>query len=162
MRLHLSIFADYYQFYLQDEPAAGNLGDSWDDQAVGRLLAVAPGTLGVGTVRNVGVQVTVEVLDAEPAPDFAGSDLVTEATLDVTSGKIVIAGCTDFFPDARRMEVPVGRYRVRTYYSGLSTVSADGLEGEDRYRVVLWRDEQAVAPRVLHDVRGASTASGGG
>jgi hypothetical protein len=159
MRADLSIFADYYQFYLQDEPAEGNLGDSWDGEAVARLLAVASGTVGVGTAKNVDVQVAVEVLDSEPASDFTGSDLVTEATLDVTSGKIVIAGCTDYFPDARRIEVPLNRYRVRIYYSGLSTVSADGLEGEDHYRVVLWRDELVVGPRVLHDVRGATAMS---
>jgi hypothetical protein len=31
-----------------------------------------------------------------------------------------------------------GTYRVRAYFGGLDTVSADGLEGDDHYRVVLW------------------------
>ena len=37
------LFADYYQFYLQDECAEGNLGDSWSPEAVERLLAVGRG-----------------------------------------------------------------------------------------------------------------------
>jgi hypothetical protein len=37
------IFADYFQFYLQDQPVQGNLGDSWTEEAVESLLAIAPG-----------------------------------------------------------------------------------------------------------------------
>lgn len=28
------LFADYFQFYIQDEDADGNLSDSWNDEAV--------------------------------------------------------------------------------------------------------------------------------
>lgn len=162
MRLDLSLFADYFQFYLQDEAADGNLGDSWGEDATARQLAVAPGTVGVGTARNVDVPVMVEVLDAEPAADFTKSDLVTESCMDVPSGRIVIAGCTDYLPEARRIEVPPGLYRVRVHYDGIGSVSADGLEGEDRYRVVLWRDDRAVEPRILHDARTAPPGDRGG
>jgi hypothetical protein len=31
-----------------------------------------------------------------------------------------------------------GSYRVRALFAGLDTVSADGLDGGDRYLVVLW------------------------
>ncbi len=87
---------------------------------------------------------------------------MTEASTDVPSGRIVIAGCTDYFPDARRIDVPPGRYRVRVHYSGMETVSEDRLEGRDHYRVVLRRDDEAITPRVLHDVRGADPGSRGG
>ena len=35
-----NLFADYFQFYLQDESVTGNLGDSWTEEAVERLLAL--------------------------------------------------------------------------------------------------------------------------
>jgi hypothetical protein len=155
MRIELSLFADYSQFYLQDECADGNLGDSWSEDATARNLAVAPGTIGVGTARNVHVPVTVEVLEAAPPSEFGAADLVTEASMDVPSGRIVIAGCTDYFPDARRIDVRPGRYRVRVHYSGMATVSKNRLEREDRYYVVLWRNDESIEPRVLHDRRGA-------
>lgn len=154
MRIALSLFADYFQFYLQDERADGNLGDSWGEDATARNLAVAPGTVGVGTFRNVDVPVTVEVMNAAPSADFGSADLVTEASIDVPSGRIVVAGCTDYFPDARRIDVPPGRYRVRVHYCGMASVSEDGLEGADHYRAVLWRDDEVIEPRVLHDTRG--------
>lgn len=155
MRVDLTVFADYRQFYLQDERADGGLEEAWTEAATERHLAVAPGAVGVGTFRNVHVPVTVEILDAAPAADFTSSDLVTEATLDVPSGRIVVAGCTDYFPEARRIDVPPGRYRVRVHSSGMASVSDDGLSGEDLYRVELWRDDEAVAPRILHDARDA-------
>ena len=160
MRLALSVFADYHQFHVLDERAEGNHADSWTPQAFARMLAVASGTLAVGTARNIDVPVTVEVLEAEPTAEFSGCDLVNEATLEVTSGTVLVAGCTDYLPDARRFTIPVGRYRVRVAYRGLGTVSPDQLEGQDRYQVTLWRDDRAVEPRTLHDAR--ATPGGGG
>ena len=147
-RFEYELFADYFQFYLQDESAEGNLGDSWTDEAVTRLLALAPGTVGVGTVRNMNVPVTVEVLDAEPDSDLDSWDHVTECSLEVATGRIVIAGCTDYFPDAARIEAKPGTYRVRVSYGSLDTLSEDGLDGNDRYRVQLWQ-ATAIEPCVL-------------
>ncbi|MEM7519179.1 MAG: paraquat-inducible protein A, partial [Planctomycetota bacterium] len=61
---HYELFADYYQFYLQDESVEGDLSDSWNDEAV------APGTLGIGTARNEDVPVVVEISSEEPGTDF--------------------------------------------------------------------------------------------
>lgn len=137
-RHHFDLFADYHQFYLQDELVEGNLGDSWTQEATDRLMAIAPGTIGVGTVRDMKVPVEVEVQGNEPSGPFDEWDQVNECSIDVRSGRIVIAGCTDYFPDAARIEVTPGVYRARIFYGGLDSLSDDGLEGQDHYRVVLW------------------------
>jgi hypothetical protein len=137
-RYDLELFADYYQFYIQDETADGNLSEAWTDEAVDRLLALAPGTVGVGTVRNVGVPVTIEVLDREPSVDAEKFDHVVECSIAVESGCIVAAGCTDYFSEAARIKVRPGSYRVRVYFEGLDSLSADGLRGNDRYHLQLW------------------------
>ncbi len=147
-RLDLELFADYFQFYVQDEPANGDLSDAWNSETEARLLAVAPGVVGVGTVRNMAVPVTIEILSSEPTSDFDTPDHVVECSLLVKSGRIVAAGCTDYFPDATRIEVPSGMYRVRVSYSGLTPRSTDGLEGYDRYLLQLWQ-APAVEPSVL-------------
>ena len=146
--VRIELFADYFQFYLQDETADGNLGNSWHEEAVGRLLALAPGTVGVGTVRNIDVPVIVEILDAEPDSNFGSWDHVTECSLEISTGRLVIAGCTDYFPDAARIEVEPGTYRVRISYGSLNSLSEDGLDGDDSYRVQLWQ-APAVACVVL-------------
>jgi len=137
-RYELTLFADYHQFYIQDEKVDGNLSDAWTDEAVERLLAVAPGTVGIGTVRNVDVPVTIAVLEQEPVLDADKFDHVVECSIVVESGVIVAAGCTDYLPDATRIKTPSGLYRVRVSFEGLDSVSADGLEGHDQYHLQLW------------------------
>lgn len=117
----------------------GDLSDSWTQEATDRMLAIAPGTIGVGTVRDMRVPVIVEVSDAEPLEDTITWDQVNECTLEVQSGRIVVAGCTDYFQDAARIEVSPGSYRARLYYGNLDALSEDGLDGDDHYKVVLWR-----------------------
>jgi hypothetical protein len=68
------LLADYFQLYLQDEGATGDLSNSWGPEAVERLLAMAPGMIGVGTVRNMTVPVEMEIAGQEPPPDFEGWD----------------------------------------------------------------------------------------
>jgi hypothetical protein len=147
-KFQYNLFADYFQFYLQDEAADENLGDSWTDEAVERFLAIAPCVVGVGTVRNMDVPVALEVLEEEPTPDFEQWDHVTECSLQVPTGRIVVAGCTDYFPDAARVEVSPGTYLVRVSYGSLDTLSEDGLDGDDHYRVQLWPGEE-ISPRIL-------------
>ena len=133
-----NLFADYFQFYLQDEAIDGDLSDSWSDEAVARLLAVAPGTVGIGTVRNMEVPVTLEVLASEPPLDIGAYDHIVEGSLSAAGRNLVIAGCTDYFPEAARIQIEPGSYRVRACFSGLEALSEDGLDGEDRYHLQLW------------------------
>jgi hypothetical protein len=104
----LTLFADYRLFYIKDEAADGDLSDSWDDRTTARLLAIAPGTIGVGTVRNTEVPVTIELYEREPEADFAAWDYIVEAALSIASGPLVVAGCTDYLPDAKRIPLAPG------------------------------------------------------
>lgn len=149
MKQQLELFADYFQFYLQDEQSEGDLSNSWTEKAVSDMLAIAPSVIGVGTVRNMDVPVEVEVLDSQPNDNFDDWDHVTEASLDVPSGHIIIAGCTDYLPDAARIIVNPGTYKVRIYYGALDSVDELQLDGNDHYRVVLWLDTNKIDPKVL-------------
>jgi len=149
MKYNFELFADYFQFYLQDEQSAGDLSNSWTEQAVSDMLAVAPGIIGVGTARNLTVPVEVEVLTSEPTNNFDEWDHVTEASLEIPSGRIIIAGCTDYLPDAARIIVEPGTYRTRIYYGALDSVDESRLEGDDYYKVVLCLDTKVAEPKVL-------------
>ena len=118
-KYEFELFADCHQFYLQDEEAGGDLSDSWTEQATENLLALAPGTISVGTVRNMDIAVTIEFHDSEPKEDFALWEQINECSIGVPSGKIVVAGCTDYFPDAARISVEPGTYRARVFTATL-------------------------------------------
>ncbi len=133
------ILADYYQLYLQDdESGKGDLSDSWTDEAVDRLLAIAPYVVGVGTVRNMEVSVIVEIHQNKPTLEFDKWDHVNHCSLIIETGRIVVAGCTDYFPDAKRIEIFPGTYQVYVCYKNLDKVSQDGLDGEDSYHIKIF------------------------
>ncbi|GGE88938.1 hypothetical protein SAMN05443634_104170 [Chishuiella changwenlii] len=139
---NLELFADYFQFYISDENSESNLGEYWTDFAVENMIAFADGIIGIGTARNMDVPVKLQILNSEPEEDnFKSYDKVNECDLDVKSGKIVIAGCTDYFPDALRIPLINGIYRVRICYGKLNTLDETGLEGEDYYEVYMWKTE---------------------
>ena len=135
---HLELFADYCQFRIQDERATDKLPDAWTNEAVERLLAVAPGAVGVGTVRNTDVPVTIEILEREPECDAGDFDHIVECSIALDSGVLVAAGTTDYLPDAKRIDVTPGSYRVRVCFAQLDTVSDDQLDGSDQYHLKLW------------------------
>jgi hypothetical protein len=86
--------------------------------------------------RNMTVAVDVEVTDVSPtlAPD--NWDHIAEASIELPSGRLEIHECTGGSIDV--LPVSPGAYRVRAYFGGLDTLSDDGLDGDDRYRIVLW------------------------
>ena len=149
-KYQLSLRADYHQFYLQDADASGYLGDSWTPEATESMVAIADGVIGVGTIRDQFVDVALEVLDTEPTEFLGDWDQVVDCSIDVPSGCIVIAGCTDYFPDAFRVAVESGHYRARIYFANLGYVESDKQSGSDYYRVVLWKGP-AFVRRVLKD-----------
>lgn len=143
------LFADYFQFYLQDDdPSFGDLSTAWTAEATERLLAVAPHVIGIGTARNMTVPVSVSVHSSRPQILEEEWDHITTASLKIDTGRIVVAGCTDYYPDAARIKVVPGVIEAIICYSNLGSLSEDGLEGEDSYHIHLFPGREIV-PAVL-------------
>lgn len=143
----LTLFADYFQLHVADDGPGGDLSEAWTEEASARGLAVADGVIGVSTARNVDVPVVVAV-SVEPPDLLLDADSVVEGDLECKSGRVVVMGCTDYFPDAMRLTMPPGWYRVRASASGLSTVQEQWLDAEDEYRIDLW-PTQPTGPAVV-------------
>jgi hypothetical protein len=152
--IKLDLFADYFQFYIRDEKVDGDLSDKWTTEAVEQLLATTEGTIGVGTVRNMNVPVTIKTFDKEPSfliDDENTIEQINECDIEVSSGRIAIAGCTEYFPDAKRLELKNGVYRARIYYGNLDKLSEDGLDGEDFYEIHLWLTDKKRELKIIKD-----------
>lgn len=146
--LQLKIFADYFQFYLLDQDAKLDFSDSWNAETVENHLAIIPGGIAVGTERNTFVPVTIEIRESAPSCNFDECDMVNECCIEIPSGKLAVMGCTDTLPQAVRIELEAGTYRARICYRKLDSVSQNRLEGDDSYKIVLWKGD-AIAPKVL-------------
>jgi hypothetical protein len=144
VRLHrrlLSIFADYFQFYLQDPDWAQGPPTHYTDEDVRVRLKVAPSLVVVQPARNMTVPVTVEIHDTEPPCDPGPWDHVAECSLDLDSGKLQVHSCTG--GPLADFDVEPGWYRVRAFFGNLGSVSGNRLRGKDHYLVVLWPAPQA-------------------
>lgn len=138
----LELFADYFQFYLEDEGTQPDTSNIWSEEHINLLLAVYPGMIAVGTARNMTVPVRIVLREDRPLLEKDKWDKVNECSIKTDSGKIVVLGCTDNYSDALRLNVKPGIYRARINYGGLDTLSENGLDGEDHYEVILWPDTE--------------------
>ncbi len=100
-------------------------------------MAISDRVVGVGTVRDMEVQVYVAIDNQIPELDTSQWDRINRAEIYIETGRVVFAGCTDYFPDATRIEVTPGLYDVVIGYKDLESVSADSLDGEDSYHIYL-------------------------
>lgn len=130
----LNLFADYFQFYIQDDDIdVGDLSNAWTEDAVTNLLAETERAIGIGTVRNMDVPVYIQIDNELPNLNSDEWDKINETELKCETGRLVVAGCTDYYPDAQRIDLSPGNYKVVIGYKGLDTLSEDGLDGRDCY-----------------------------
>ncbi|MEK6482553.1 hypothetical protein WJR50_33805 [Catalinimonas sp. 4WD22] len=146
----LELFADYFQIYLQDEDAEGDLSNGWTASDVDNLLALTDGTIGVGTARNMTVPVCIQIFNSAPdIEQISGIDQINECDIALNSGRLVVSGCTDYLPEALRINLEKGIYRARIYYLNLDTLREDGLEGDDSYIIQLWKVSETKGLKII-------------
>jgi len=147
----LEIFADYNQILLHDESIEDDAAESWGEEAYKQMVDTFDGCVALATARNLDVPVEIVVCDTEPLEDANSWDHIVQCSINLPSGKLVVRGVSDYLPDAKRIELEPGQYSVWLLYSGLNTLSDDGLDGNDHYKVVLWRSRAPLALDVLKD-----------
>ena len=135
-RAELEVFADYYQFYVQDGEVFPDAPTEWSDADIENRVKVAESVVVVCPVRNMQVPVEVEVLTSEPSVDLANFDHAASCSLALPSGRLQVHECTG--GERLSLSVAPGVYSVLVLFSQLGSLSDDGLEGKDRYRVLLW------------------------
>lgn len=147
----LGIFAEHYQVHMFDSALVPEVSIYWDDNSREGMLFVTDEFIGIGTARHLEVPVTVEVYSEEPqGEDYEEWDHVTECSIEVPSGKLLFTGPSEDFQPAEEVELlGPGTYGVRVFYGSLAEIDEEGFEGEDSYRVVLWKSEHHLAPAVV-------------
>jgi hypothetical protein len=136
-----TIFADYFQFIVMDENSTDDFSTIWTDVALKQSLAVGKEAICPGTFRNVNVEVEIKLADADPEIDLTKYDHAVEASIKVPSGRLIIMGCTDYQPDASRIELPAGVYHVLSLAAGIETITTEWEPANDLYTVYLWPGE---------------------
>jgi hypothetical protein len=107
------------------------------DETVRNMLVAGRGFVRFKTARLAVVPVEVRVEAAEPRLDLDSYDHVAEASVGFPSGRLFVAGRTDWVGGSH-ISVEPGTYRVRMLCSVLDTLSGDGVAGHDAYAVEMW------------------------
>jgi len=135
-RHEIEVFADYHQFYLWDASMGRQAPSDFTPEDVERKVRIAANVVVVQPVRNMDVQVVVEVHASDPGVALDAWDHVAECSVDLPNGKLEIHECTG--GPKLAIDVAPGTYAVRALFGGLGTLSDDGLDGSDRYVLQLW------------------------
>lgn len=139
-KFKFNVLADYKQFEVRDAVATGDLSSAWTEQAVKELIAIVPGAIGIGTARNSYVPVELFILDSPPTENDLVWDQIVECGIEISSGRLQIIDGESYLGNIKEVEVDSGAYRVRVYYGELGSVSVDGLDGKDFYRIIIWKN----------------------
>lgn len=141
MEYKLVLFADYHQFLVRDllSQAPGEL--EFHDGEIARFFSQGDSYLVVFTARNVDVPVVVRFLESESPCQLDEWDHVVDCSIELPTGSF---GLESFAGElVLRHALDAGWYRVRLMISGLSTLSDDGLDGEDRYVLEFWPEAES-------------------
>ena len=131
-----------------DEASEDDFSTIWTEEALKRMLAVGKGALCPGTLRNVDVAVRIVLHEQEPTMKLAEFDHAVEASIHISSGRLVVMSCTGYLPDAPRVAVQSRTYRILIVATGIDSVKNEWEPAEDRYVVHLWPGELR-EPRLL-------------
>lgn len=132
------VFADYFQFLLLDEASDDDFSILWTERALEIGVAVGQTAASFGTLRNVTVPVEIRLLAADPGIDAGEVDHLSSGYFEVPTGRLVVMGCTDYLPDAPRIEIPSGGYRFSYAMRGIESITYESDPADDSYTVYMW------------------------
>ena len=132
----VEVFADYHQFYVWDAGMGLVAPEDWSEQDVTNRAKMAEHVLVVCPVRNMTVPVRITLHAGEPAFDLSNYDHAVRASVTLPTGQLQVHECTG--GEVLTWKVEPGTYCALVLFTGLGTLSSDGLEGQDAYQVALW------------------------
>jgi len=132
------MFADYFQFLLLDESSEDDFSLLWTEKALDIGAAVGALAVSFGTLRNVTVPVEIRLCPQDPRISESDVDHLISGYFEVPTGRLVVMGCTDYFPDAPRIDLPKGGYRFSYCMRGIDSITYESDPADDTYTVYLW------------------------
>lgn len=133
-----NVFADYFQFVIQDENSDDDFASIWSEEALAAQTAFGRSAMCPGTLRNVEVPVQIIMTDADPQIELETVDHAVGGSLEISSGRVVVMGCTQYFPEAPRFDVQPGVYRALALMTGIRSIKTEWDPADDNYIVYLW------------------------
>ena len=146
MKHRLEIYADYFQIHIQTK--MDDFEIEWNTSQLENLIAQTSSGITIGTVRNMEVPLTIEVFKKRPNINFDEWDQINECSLEVSNNELLISGGSDGIDETKHISISNGTYKALILYKGLSTISMDGLDGDDSYYLYLWKENRTLDTKI--------------
>lgn len=151
MTYKFSIFADYFQIYIETEATLdGEHGIIWSQKELDELIQVKKGGFVMGTVRDMTVPFHVSIFSTKPDIDYSNWEQINESYIEIQGGKLFIGAMLE---ETKEIRLEDGTYQFYALYKNLNTISIDGLEGDDEYYLYLWKVDKAPIPLVVRALK---------
>lgn len=126
------VFADYCQFYVLDDDLQPPYPESVSDEHLAQRFQCRESLVAIytGSASDVGVAITVA--EHEPPVDLCAWEHVFRCHINAPSGRIALAGCTDYLPSCPRIAVPKGGCGMLVFARGI------GKEQQEAYEISIW------------------------
>lgn len=141
----IELFADNFQIQIQEQVDDCDYPEDWNDSLLTQLYVAGVNILAIGTVRDLDVDLTVEIyqeaMDEKERltdPDMEEYDHVVQCNINIPSGKLLITGCSTDYEETTKLNLKPGQYGARIFWSGLDSTDDMGFEGDDRYLIKLY------------------------
>jgi hypothetical protein len=129
---NFTLFADYHQFYLFDDDVQPPYPETVSDDHIAQGFQCAANLVAIYTGVAADVSVAVSVAPREPEVDLSAWDQAFRCHINAPSGRLVLAGCTDFVPSCPRISVPAGCCGMLVCARGI------GKEEREEYHISVW------------------------
>lgn len=127
-----NVFANYNQFFLLDDGVQPAYPEIILQSAMDQRFQTVPSLVAVYTAATANVSVSFSILEIAPIPNLEAWLHIVRCPIAAPSGRLALAGCTDYLPDCPRIEVPAGNCGVLICGRGFG-------EGErEEYFLQLW------------------------
>jgi len=140
MTVTVEVLRDYHQFFLLD----GGIQPLYPEEVtavdINRGYKIAPNIIAIYTAGPCTVTVRLAKCFAVLDPGFQH---LTDLTIDLPSGKVIITRYTDYLPDCPVLIVPPGSYNVRI------NVGSPSASENEWYLVTLLRSEAPMSGMML-------------
>jgi len=123
-------------FYLRDGIAFSPPPVDYSEENMEDRLHLSNHIVAINPYRETDIPVWIKICSSAPEVELDRWDHIVECSLDIISGQIELSESTG--GTIAVFLAPAGTYRVRTTFSGLSSISPDRMGGNDSYHIALW------------------------
>jgi hypothetical protein len=137
MSKELQIFADYFQVFVTTEIVLDD-NPAWTDAEFTEHLALVETGFVISTFRNMEVKVKITCLNQKPVLEVPYDLMTEEHQIFIEKDELFIYGPSDYIGDIKKIKVNPGLYKYVVVFYNLSSISEDGLNGDELYEIILW------------------------